>query len=251
MPEFVRTRRRLGDREFECSVCDGSPELYHRTTLEGLRSILATGEVRPSAETGVVSLSASPEHTYGGVVRLVFRRSRLGDLGPLRPMCYVDPKDEPEYSRVRSELLRKRGYDRYAWGYNRLDAETGMTPSAYAEECEVMSSQPIPVDRIEAIEYWIADLGAPYQVSCRRQFPHYVTGEVKGLEEQVAEAAEVARLAATRGIPFRVRSCFPAARTGWYRHAELDESNLSRIARGERPESAPGEPPNDPRRCRC
>jgi len=230
---FTEIEKRINDEIIHCLICDHSDELYHRSTARNLTKIAENGEIKPSADTKVVSLSASGHHTFGGPIRLKFNKR---DLVNAEPMCYAKGDDYSKYSSIRDSRVSDE------FPLNRVSADLGVTSSIYDEECEVMSRESIPTDRIEESEYWLTGLST-YNVSCRRQLPSYIDGTGWGgrVWEDVKREIDEARSAANRlGVPFTVKSCFSQVRLGWNTYMPLDEENLKRMSNGQEPKVLEG-----------
>ena len=249
---FRPTTRRIADETVECVECDDAPVLYHRTTLKGAAAIAENGHLRPSKDTGVISYSASPEHTFGGTVKFPFKRE---DVGPLRPMCYASGEAYRKASNIRDEKAQREGISLDA-----ASAQLAFSPEMYVGECEQMGSQPVPIRKAQALEYWVhqgSEVIEEVNVGCKRRIPHHISATAWAgdpWDRQMKRIAQAREVAGRLGLPFRVRSCFPYALiSGWGdRYIPLDDANLARLERGEEPVVIQNKPPEAAEAdCRC
>lgn len=251
--EYKKVKRFIDSHEIECEICDSSTDLFHRTMLKSLKNMIEEKVIKPSKETGVVSLSASSKHTYGGTVRLKFNRSELESV---IPTCYVVADwEDPNY---RAYVHKRDEMEQRGLSPNRADAEMGLTSSIYKRECEVTCPNPIPLNKAKEIEYWITArmrLIEESSVSCQNRIPHSVDGSGWSggtWDDIMDDINQVKALASRAKVPFNVKSCFTQVYLGWNKYIPLDDDNLERLSRGEEPlivNAVPPEPSES--NCRC
>jgi len=237
------TRNVEGER-IAAKKCDKDKGLFHRTKTKDVLDIVDDGELKPSDETGVVSLTSNPSSFVGGATRFRFRPSRLA--GQTRAMCYVPPNTRAgdKLSKLRSEANKntdKGGkYDPFEQGTfspNRFRAENRISTDVYENECEHMSDKPVDLGKAEEVEYFIKGGGGIVNAD---------NGAVAGLKqtyggiEPLREEIQKAKKAADRvGADFSVNSCFSVLKVedgtfmGDYEYAKLDQENLERLKNGE------------------
>ena len=234
---------RYDDVEIRGLKCTRTRVMWHRTPPEFLEPILEEG-LKPSKETGSVSLSSNPHHTYGGEVQLEIDTEGLD----LRPICYAFEDDLDKLHELEGKLA-ERYYKKGEYvSPNRIYDEIGSYPSIYVEECEYTSKKPIPPERIKKVEFWIGWRPAYYnaQVSCFKTSPHWAMIEFEGEWKELQRRLRAAKEAAEKhGRRFEVKSCYrfmeiPCRLTedGGYSglcFVELDRENLKRIEEGKKP----------------
>jgi len=175
-------------------------EFYHRTDIDDLEKIVEDGKLRPSKDTNVVSLSSNPKHTFGGAVRLIIDKDDLD----LEPVCYHSSDEKKIYE------AEKKYRDEINPVYmpNEFYSYCKTYPVLYASECEFMSKEPIDLDKVKKIEYWLED--AVGSVSCKRRHPPILNydGWSKSYEHVKNEIKEAKDIAEKLGVPFEVKSCY-------------------------------------------
>lgn len=220
---------------------------YHNTNIlnaihivdEGLKvNVSERGPTAKYSQDKALSLSACHGNTYGGNIKLVLDIKGLNT----RPMCYVDEKYRNKVDEIASTVNSR--------------AKLAVSPSMYLQECEIISYEDIPPDRIKKMEYWIPwNISSSYSnVGCINALPKYSSSEAwnseENLEDLQAVIKEARELAQSKKIPFEVKSCFSAFKLGiGKKHVPLDENNLDRLTRGLEPHIESEQSP--PELCRC
>lgn len=214
--------------------------LYHRTEIDNLKKIAKEGEIKPSSETHVVSLSSNPDHTFGGVVRLVVDKEGVD----AKPMCYFpfneeNLKNSSDAEREYREKINKRAMP------NEFYAYCGISPDVYAGESEFMSKKPVKSNKIKKVEYWLSN--PIHNVSCENCYPPYLSYDVwsgKEFSQVKEEIKETKEIAEDINADFEVKSCFkymsvPCRSIGEGNYdvcdVELNKENLKRLGRLENP----------------
>ena len=230
---------RVDGEEIHGLRCKRTLKVYHRSPSKTVESILKKG-LKPSEETGSVSLSSNPRHTYGGEVRFVIDTKDLD----LRPICYVFGEERKKLTEF-EEKVREKLSKEYA-SLNKIYDYLGAYPGMYLRECEWSTKESIPPDKIEVVEFWIGFRPGEYAVSCENTVPHIsiIDSETqwdnfKYKLKRVKESAE------KHGKKFVVRSCFrfmklPCRLTESESRLgscliELSEENLKRIEEEKKP----------------
>jgi len=237
------TRNVEGER-LAAQKCDKDEGLFHRTSTEAVLDIVDDGELKPSDETGVVSLTSNPSSFVGGATRFRFNPSRLA--GQTRAMCYVpsNTRASEKLKELRSEANRNTDkgdkYDPFNLGTfsaNRFRAENGISTNVYERECEYMSDKPVDLDKAEEVEYFIKGGGGIVNADNDAVAPLKQTyGGIEPLREEIQKAKKAADRV---GADFSVNSCFSVLKVedgsfmGNYEYAKLDKENLERLENGE------------------
>lgn len=231
---YQTIRKRVNEQAVECEICSNKDELYHLTSVSSFRGIVEASKLEPSGHSKSVSLSANPDHTYGGRVKIVFDRQKLPQL---HPMCYFAPHTPAEEAYNKAEAKR-REESNYTRSLDDIRAEVGMQPEIYKGECEWLIQKPLPIpeEAIKKIQYYITSPRASDRVDCTSYFPHYIDlTPINAYPELLADIKRVRDTAQKAGASFEVTSCFPFILIGWGEYIELNEDNLGRLTKDEKP----------------
>lgn len=243
---YKKVQKTVDSEKIECDICTNEDELYHLTSVENLQSIVKSRKLEPSGHSKSVSLSANPDHTFGGRVKLTLDHKKVNTI---QPMCYFTHGTPASHAYYKAEGKHKEE----SRSLDDIRSEVGMQPDVYKNECEWYSRKPvdIPEDAIKKIEYFITWTTSSQRVDCRGHIPAHVylrgDDEYKELLSQIAKVRETAKKIE---VPFQVNSCFPFIKSGWYEYIKLDEENLARLTRGENPIITHEEPPEECREIR-
>ncbi|MBA7696887.1 hypothetical protein ES703_105541 [subsurface metagenome] len=231
---YQTIQKRVNEQAVECEICSNKDELYHLTSIPSFQGIVEASKLEPSGHSKSVSLSANIDHTYGGRVKITLDRQKLPQL---QPMCYYEnhtPADEA-YFKFEAKCLEESSHAR---SLDDIRAEVGMQPEIYKKECEWFTHKPLPIpeEAIKKIQYYITPPGASIRVDCEGYFPHYIDlTPINDYPELLADIKRVRDTAQKAGAPFEVTSCFPFIRIGWGEYIELNEDNLGRLTKDEKP----------------
>lgn len=231
---YRKVKKVIDGEEVECEVCLDKKELYHLTSVAAAGMVIEAGKMEPSGHSKSVSLSANPDHTYGGRVKITFDRRKLPEL---QPMCYYDMHSPTADAYYRAEDKRKKESN-YARSLDDMRAEIGMQPDVYQAECEWFTREtlPVPKDSIKKIQYFITPPMNPARVDCTGYFPHIVDLHTHGTyRELLSDIKEVRQMAQKVGAPFEVMSCFPFIQLGPGQYIDLTDDNLGKLSRVENP----------------
>lgn len=232
--------------------CPIGDEAYHNTIVDRSIEILESGVLKTGQHPGalgqeVVSLSSCPTQGYGGNVKFILKNGK-----EVRPMCYYEYEPHKEVDRGIEKEARE-DIDGMK-GSNRVRAKYGVNFEMYRNECEYVSDKNIPLKpNLKKIEFWIPWRIEKFSFShrCRGSHPGYANvggyfSGVKLLQEQIKRVKDAAEKA---GVPFEVKSCFAALKTGWGdQHIPLNKANLEKLADGELPAIVKGKIPE---KCTC
>ena len=236
----------------EGEKCSLRKEVNRLVTVEDFQSIAGKGRIDPSEQTKVVSFSSCPTQHYGGKVRLVFDTRDLKDK--LEGMCYLPREKRAEYADVEkgmSDEAYAEGLKGEIWDvYNWVRAKYNVSLEMYGRECEYKSREPVSLDNLKRVEYWIGGIKArgDFSVSCEGMHPHQA-GVYSRPENYVADIKVAREISEKLNVPFEVKSCFNSLRAGWGESIELTEENLKKLARGRIPEAKRRE--EVPETCKC
>jgi len=233
--------------------CAIGNKAYHNTTVDGAVAIAKSGALKVAQYPGVLgtnALSLSGCHTqaYGGNVKFVLKSSKK-----IVPTCYYDFNENKEADRgIDKEAHEKTNGENV--GLNRVRSKYGVNISMYKKECEYVSDKDIPLKpNLEKVEYWIpwrADKNS-YDHRCEGTGPSHanVNGYEQGVKVIRDQIERVNEAANTLGVPFEVKSCFSAIKTGYGdQYIPLNEENLKKLAQGIRPKIVDGKIPD---KCIC
>lgn len=246
---YKRVQKVVDEQTVECEICTNEDELFHLTSVEALERILETRKMEPSGHAKSVSLSANPDHTFGGRVKVTFNRKKLDGLQPMGYVTHHSPAEDA-FDTAENKLKEDSGYTR---SLDDMRSEIGLQPEVYKQECEWFTRETLPVPRqsVKKIEYFINWPISPTRVDCTGHIPHHIDLSqdylYQGLLTDINRVRELAKKA---NVPLEVTSCFPYIKRGWGQYIELNDENLGRFTRGEAPIITHQEPKEECRNIR-
>jgi len=243
---FQPCEHRIDTETIKGKSCNSTDNTYyHHTAVHHLAGIRTNGALKPSADPwqdGTVNFSLNPNLHRFGSVRFLFDRKKVDEKLETKPMCYAVGEDIRKEAEIIDRIQQERAKQGQVMSRWRIEHELGVETPAYRSECKWYTAQPVPLNFVKEIEYWIPWKPGSYDgpTGCNVSPTHalftaWSTGLADAFGQVREEIRQVRELAHELRVPFHVRTCYPYATLDGDRVLIFNEESLRQLGEGRQP----------------